>query len=754
MRRATTICPAIRALPMAALVAVATMGVGAWARADVLQQTVASGLDRPINVVPAGDGTGRTFVTEQPGRIRVYHDWKGGSVFLDITSLVVPSGGEEGLLGLAFDPQYATNGFFYVYYTVSGSTDNVVARYHVSADPDVADHDSGTVILMIPHPPLPATNHNGGRLEFGPDGFLYISVGDGGSTPQAGQDLTLLRGKILRIDVDSASPYAVPPSNPFVGGTHGERGEIWAYGLRNPWRFSFDRATGDLFIADVGQSNWEEVDYQIAGSAGGQNYGWDIMEGNHCYPPGTPSCSMAGLTLPILEYDHSHGCSITGGVRARSANLPSWYGKYLYADYCSGHLWAATQGGGGAWSTAVVWEFGGANVSSFGEDEAGEVYVAAQGTGSIYRLREDLPLLTVADAVVKEGNSGSTPAVFMVTLSKTSNVPVTLPYSTMPGSAGPSDFVATSGTLTIPAGATAASISVSVIGDTLDEPNEAFLLMLGTPTGATLARTQAQGTILDDDGRPALYLPIESVPYTITAQGSYRLTHNLSTAQPSGAAITIASDFVVLDLGGFKIGGGAAGLGTTTVGVYGLGRRNVTIRNGNVRGFLRGIFLEGSSSEANVVENVRADENTLAGIHLVGRGSIIRRNLVVATGGTTAMGPDADTFGILADGALARVIDNDVLDTVPVGSGTGYAIQVANAAGSIVEKDRAGNFTPVLSAGVFAASGANVLAVGNRLTGFTSGVWYFGGATGKYARNLTSGVGTPYTGGTDDGGNQ
>ena len=741
----------LRGLGLVVGAAASAVLLSASVRADLIVEPVATSLNRPTNVVPAGDGTDRTFVTEQPGTIRVYHghDWTGGTVFLDIQALV-NSGGEQGLLGLAFHPQYASNGFFYVYHTDLSGDHNLVVRYHATGD--VADPSSRMVVLSILH--NTAANHNGGRIEFSPhDGYLYVAVGDGGNTPNHGQELDTLLGKILRIDV-SVFPYAIPPTNPFANATGGQKKEIWAYGVRNPWRISFDRTTGDLFIADVGQSTREEVDFQVASDSGGHNYGWNVMEGTFC-PSGDPRCTNGVFTPPILEYGHDEGCAITGGVRVRGATLPSFSGRYLYADYCSGRMWAATQGAGGAWTTAIVHEFGDStfSLSSFGEDENGEVYVAAQGPGAVYRLTEELPVLTVADATVTEGNSGTRPAVFQATLSKPSNQPVSVPYATMTSSASADDFVSTSGVLTIPAGATTGTISVSVVGDVRDEPNEAFLLTLGTPTGATLARGQAQGTILDDDGRPAVWLPIERLPYTITAQGSYRLTRNTSTSQPSGAAITIASDFVTLDLGGFKVGGGAAGAGTTAVGIYALDRQNLTIRNGNVRGFQRAVLLEGSRSRSHLVEGIRADENTLAGIDVTGAGSVVRRNHVVATGGTTAAGADADTFGIRLDGNEGRVLDNDVADTLPVGGGTGYAIYVANATAAVLENNRLGGPTAVASTGIFAASGSNVLVMGNRLTGVTSGV-VFGAATGKFGRNLTSGVANPYSGGTDAGGNQ
>jgi hypothetical protein len=270
---------------------------------------------------------------------------------------------------------------------------------------------------------------------------------------------------------------------------------------------------------------------------------------------------------------------------------------------------------------------------------------------------------------------------------------------------------------------------------------------------AVLSRPQAQGTIVDDDGRPDRCQPIYVVPFTIAAQGRYCLMRNVATSQPSGAAITIASDFVVLDLGGFKVGGGGAGPGTAAVGIYAFDHRNLVVRNGSVRGFARAVFLEGGvNAQAQVVEGIRADGNTLAGIHVMGRGNLVRRSQVRSTGGAAA-GPDADTFGIRVDGPQARVLDNDVEDTVPVGAGTGHGIYVTGGAADVIEKNRVSNSEPVTSTGIFAASGADVQVVDNRLARLTSGV-VFDAATGKYRGNVTSAVGAPYTGGTDAGGNQ
>jgi glucose/arabinose dehydrogenase len=341
-----------------------------------------SGLAAPVGVMPAGDNTGKLYVVERAGRIRLIDN---GTLlptpFLDISTSVL-SGGEQGLLGLAFPPGYATTGRFYVNYTRVPDGNTVIARYQRTANPNVADPASDNILLTIPQP---FANHNGGQLAFGPDGFLYIGLGDGGSggDPQnnAQNDNSLL-GKILRIDVESGvSPYAIPPTNPFVS-TAGARGEIWAIGLRNPWRFSFDRLTGDLYIADVGQSSFEEVNFQPATSPGGENYGWRIMEGSHCF--GDPACSSAGLILPVAEYDHGQGCSITGGFVYRGQAYPRIQGVYIYADFCSGRFWGL-KNDNTVWRNELLLAEP-HSISSFGEDEAGNLYATDLGAGIVYEI--------------------------------------------------------------------------------------------------------------------------------------------------------------------------------------------------------------------------------------------------------------------------------------------------------------------------------------------------------------------------------
>jgi glucose/arabinose dehydrogenase len=364
-----------RMRPLLALALLACNGggtdrTGGGPAASVRLVEVASGLSSPLYLTaPSGDP--RLFVVEQPGRIRVI---KNGALlptpFLDVTAKVT-SGGERGLLSVAFHPQYASNGLLYVNYT-DRNGDTRVERYHVSADADRADPASAHLVLAVAQP---YANHNGGLVMFGPDGKLYVGMGDGGSGGDPlgnGQNLSTLLGKLLRLDVDAADPYAVPAGNPFAGQA-GRRGEIWALGLRNPWRFSFDRDSGLLFVADVGQDAWEEVNV-VPASAAGLNYGWKTMEATHCYSPST-GCATGGLVLPVLEYSHADGCSITGGFVYRGSALPALKGTYFYSDYCEGFI-RSFRFSGGAAAEQKEWSLGDTGqVLSFGLDAAGELYV-------------------------------------------------------------------------------------------------------------------------------------------------------------------------------------------------------------------------------------------------------------------------------------------------------------------------------------------------------------------------------------------
>lgn len=343
---------------------------------------VAFGLDTPIGMTNAGDGSGRLFVNEKAGQIRIM---SGGQLldqpFLDIRDRVGSSQSEQGLLGLAFPPNYNQSGFFFVNYTEkNGNT--VISRFRVTDDPNRADPGSER-ILITQQQPYP--NHNGGGMAFGPDGYLYLSLGDGGSAgdPQGnGQNLDTLLGKLLRIDVVSDDPYAIPVDNPFQGGK--EKHEIWAYGLRNAWRFSFDQQTGDLWIADVGQNQWEEINFQPAAAQGGLNYGWDYKEATHPYE-GTPPDGVE-LIDPVFEYDHSQGCSVTGGYVYRGQTLPEWQGVYFFGDYCSGNVWGLLRKGD-SFEGRLLFPLKNIAIPAFGQDEAGEVYMVLMN-GIIMRLEK------------------------------------------------------------------------------------------------------------------------------------------------------------------------------------------------------------------------------------------------------------------------------------------------------------------------------------------------------------------------------
>ena len=347
---------------------------------------VASGLSAVLYVTaPPGDPS-RVFTVQQTGQIRVIrHDTLLATPFLDVSSLVSLSL-ERGLLSLAFHPSYATNGRFYIFYTdVSGSL--TVMRYQVSADPNVANASSASLVMSIPHP---GSGHNGGLLKFGPDGYLYIGTGDGSVVNDTGQDSTSRLGKILRIDVNGGAPYAVPASNPLVGHPPALP-EIWSLGLRNPWRFSFDRANGDLYIGDVGEGDWEEIDFASAatGAGAGRSYGWRTMEGSHCFDPAT-GCITTGRTLPIYEYSHTSGsptgCAVIGGNVYRGTRFPALAGRYFFGDLCGGWIRSfRVQGGAMTDLRDHTAQFGTLpNLTSFGEDSQGELYVTAGS--AVYRI--------------------------------------------------------------------------------------------------------------------------------------------------------------------------------------------------------------------------------------------------------------------------------------------------------------------------------------------------------------------------------
>lgn len=359
----------------------------------------AEGFSSPVAIAHAG-ADARLFVVERGGSIRIIHG--DGTIdpvpFIDISGLIT-AGGERGLLGLAFHPDYAENGYFFVNYT-DLDENTVIARFTVSdSDPDIADAETREVILSIDQP---YSNHNGGDLKFGPDGYLYIGTGDGGSSGDPennAQDLSSLLGKMLRIDIDSGSPYSIPSGNPYVEDAE-VANEIWASGLRNPWRFSFDRETGDMWIADVGQNNIEEINFIPSGSGAGMNFGWRCYEGEESF--NTENCEPEGVyQFPLYQYYHStdNGCSVTGGFVYRGEEFPSLDGYYFFTDYCNDMLYSLHDSSG-EWVLTDHGQFAGNNFSTFGEDQNGEIYVAGISSGTVYKLTAEEEQTGVDDQVL------------------------------------------------------------------------------------------------------------------------------------------------------------------------------------------------------------------------------------------------------------------------------------------------------------------------------------------------------------------
>ena len=377
--------PTATATPASTPVATPAGSIGAGA---IDLETVVSGLASPVDIATTDDGTGRIYVAEQGGTVRIVD---GSTLlpapFLDIAANI-SSGSERGLLGIAFHPHFADDPRVFVDYTdTDGNT--VVSSFEVGLDADAVDPASERVILQVEQP---FSNHNGGSLAFGPDGMLYIGLGDGGSggDPQGnGQRLDTLLAKVLRIDVDVAegaeTPYTIPDDNPHADGANGALPETWVSGLRNPWRFRFDAPTGDLWIGDVGQGAWEEIDVVRAGTKG-QDFGWNVMEGAHCYKP-ADGCDQSGLTLPVTEYDHSLGCAVIGGVVVRDPATPALDGRYLFSDDCSGNIWAIDPSGDGLREPARLIDSG-RSISAINAGTDGTVYVTDLGSGELLRVVE------------------------------------------------------------------------------------------------------------------------------------------------------------------------------------------------------------------------------------------------------------------------------------------------------------------------------------------------------------------------------
>jgi glucose/arabinose dehydrogenase len=360
--------------------------VRARAQSDWLQTSnlsmapVVKGLKEPTFVAWPPDGSKRLFILERAGRVRIA-DADGTlhpTPMLDLSD-DTSTGTEEGLLGLAFDPNYAQNGYVYIDRTANDGTVQIT-RYTLMPGQSQIDESTASTVMSIPKR---SRFHNGGTLAFGPDGYLYVSLGDDEASDQA-QQLTSIYGKILRIDVDSAQPYAIPPSNPFVD-QPGARGEIWAYGLRNPWRISFDRATGDLWIGDVGDARWEEVDMQPAGSHGGENYGWPYYEGTDCAD--SSHCQDSGMVAPLVTYNHNMTCAVMGGYVYRGPTVPAFSGHYLFGDLCTGGIFTIVGDQQQGWQRVEI-GFNPIKIDSFAEDPAGDVYVADMQGGIIYKIMD------------------------------------------------------------------------------------------------------------------------------------------------------------------------------------------------------------------------------------------------------------------------------------------------------------------------------------------------------------------------------
>ncbi|HMO41290.1 MAG TPA: PQQ-dependent sugar dehydrogenase [Saprospiraceae bacterium] len=362
-----------------------------YAQPDLRLEEFATGFNRPVSISNAGDE--RLFVVEKRGVIRILNSDGQAQTkpFLDIITRVRSAESERGLLGLAFHPQYKDNGWFFVNYTTNNGGRTRISRFRVNANnPDEADPNSEQILLEIEQP---FSNHNAGDIAFGPDGYLYIPTGDGGSGGDPGnrsQNRQSLLGKMLRIDVDNGTPYAIPEDNPFVNDAT-TRDEIWAIGLRNPWRFSFDRLTGDMWIADVGQNSWEEINIQPANSKGGENYGWRCYEGNATF--NTAGCAPPeNFTFPVLVYPNQGpngmGCSVTGGYVYRGSRYPAFAGRYFYADYCSGRVWSLRPEGEDSWINTEWLNAGTFDFVAFGEDHTGELYLAGLNSGKIFRLTD------------------------------------------------------------------------------------------------------------------------------------------------------------------------------------------------------------------------------------------------------------------------------------------------------------------------------------------------------------------------------
>ncbi len=539
-----------------ALIAGAVLAMLPPAQADVTLETLATGLDLPVAVTHAGDG--RLFISQLRGQVLVLQD---GEIlpepFLDVTSRVLGTG--HGLLNLAFHPNYAENGFVYAHLGEKGTADSIVVRYRVSADdPGRVDLESEVVLLRIVKE---IRRHYGGQLRFGPDGYLYVSTGDGsGRDPDtredlidpecASQDVGRLEGKLLRLDVDRnvdvAPYYAVPDDNPFRGSG---LGEVWATGLRNPWRFSFDRETGDLWISDVGQDDREEVNLQPAGSPGGENYGWKIMEGTDCFGDTTgcrgsvPVCHAATITRPVLEYSYRSGCSVTGGFVYRGSLVPELYGRYVYGDYCQGTIWAAEEVDG-AWQTEELlprlpW------VVSIDEEASGELLLSDHLGGAVYRLVDPtLPEAGLVELEATRWEAVESDGEVLLGVRRLGEAvgEVSVQVLLRPGTArAGTDYMALPAILSWSDGETGTKpFPVKLLDDTEDEPLEtATVELVALPGDAILgARSRATLAVADDD-EPTC---VANFRHLCLNKGRFRVSANWRTADRTGLGYAVPQD--------------------------------------------------------------------------------------------------------------------------------------------------------------------------------------------------------------------
>lgn len=513
--------------------------------AAVTWNKVYTGVAQPVEIARAGDGSGRLFIAQQTGQIRVV---KNGAVlatpFLDLAGLTTSSG-EQGLLGLVFHPSYATNRQFFVNYTRASDGATIVARYTApTAASDVADPASAQILLTIAQP---YTNHNGGSLRFGPDGFLYIGMGDGGSgnDPEGrAQDKTTLLGKILRIDVDHGSPYAIPSGNPFANGVGGLP-EIFMYGLRNPWRTSFDRMTGDFWIGDVGQGAVEEIDMFAVGTGAGANLGWRVVEGDQCTGlTGPVTCADPTLIKPLITYTHSVGCSVTGGYLYRGAAVASLAGRYVYGDFCSGRIWAAQKNGSGQWLSAQL-TGPTLGISTFGEDDAGELYVADYGAGDIYKFAESAPpnspVLALTSTSVNFGSVtvGATSAAQTVTVSNSGGGTLTLTSLTISNGGKAVEFTR-GGTCAAGTGLTGAQTCTLTFTfkPAAQGVRSGSLALVSNGGNATIALSGTGGS---GSSAPVLSASLTSLGFGNITLGSSSATQTVTISNSGGGTLTLGA---------------------------------------------------------------------------------------------------------------------------------------------------------------------------------------------------------------------